>query len=105
MQAVIRHLVFEEAGVDSLTEIRKDQTLPPGPSYSLVCLDGFDFLQRLKRAALAAHKAGGGDAEFEALYTFIRRELCRRTGDDMANFRTQAKAALLERRTCCSCVC
>ena len=47
----------------------------------------------LKRAALAAHKAGGGDQEYEKLYVYVRRELCRKTGADMANFRQVTKSA------------
>ena len=53
MQPIARKLVFDHAGVPPETEIRTDRELPPGPNYSLICLDGFDYLQRLKAAVAA----------------------------------------------------
>ena len=47
MQAMARQLVFETCGVDSLTELHKQCPLPAG-DISVVCMDGFDSIRRLK---------------------------------------------------------
>ncbi|CAK0794640.1 unnamed protein product, partial [Prorocentrum cordatum] len=57
VQAVVRRLVFGEAGVDLATEVAKSKAFPNGPNYSFVYLDSFDFI-RVRVRALAEAMAG-----------------------------------------------
>ena len=47
MQAMARRLIFKDCGVSPGTELRKDSNLPEG-DVSIVCMDGFDFIRRVK---------------------------------------------------------
>ena len=49
--------------------------------------------KKLLQDAIAAHKAGDGEKEYEKLYLFWRRELCRHVGADLTDFKHKAKAA------------
>ena len=46
-QAMARRLIFKDCGVPPSTELRKDSNLPEG-DVSIVCMDGFDFIRRVK---------------------------------------------------------
>ena len=59
MQAVARQLIFQAAGVDPSTELLKDKPLPHGPVYSVICMDGYDHLEVVKRCAGAVLEDGG----------------------------------------------
>ena len=47
MQAMARRLIFKDCGVPPCTELRKDSNFPEG-DFSIVCMDGFDFIRRVK---------------------------------------------------------
>ena len=49
VQHCVRHIVFELAEIDPLSEIRKGADFPPGPMYSIVYLDSFDHIRVLAR--------------------------------------------------------
>ena len=58
MQPVARQLVFGPGAAHPSTEIRNDGLFPSGPDYSLVYLDGFEYLRRLSQGLLMAGGVG-----------------------------------------------
>ena len=69
VQAVVRQLVFGRAGVSLETEVAKCKRFPPGPNYSLVYLDSFDFIRVRSRALIADLESTASEehARFEAV--------------------------------------
>ena len=74
MQYMARKLVFETCGTSPSTELHKDCVVPPGPDFTIVCMDGVDHL---RKAAVAARWAGG-PGESPGHQRFVAA--CRRLG-------------------------
>lgn len=49
IQSAVRRTIFASANIDPGTEVRKDKPMPNSANYSLVYLDGFDFVRRVKQ--------------------------------------------------------
>ena len=47
MQDMARIFIFKDCGVPPSNELRKEINLPEG-DVSIVCMDGFDFIRRVK---------------------------------------------------------
>ena len=53
MQTVARTLIFKTAEADKGTEMLKDRPLPEGPVVTVICMDGYDHLEAVRRNAVA----------------------------------------------------
>ena len=53
MQSVARSLVLKAAEADPTSEFLKTKDMPHGPAYTVICMDGYDHLEIIKKSALA----------------------------------------------------
>lgn len=58
IQAIVRTLVFSEAGVPETSEIAKTKPIPPDDDLTVIYLDSFDQLRRLDRGCQGALQEG-----------------------------------------------
>eukprot|EP00438_Fugacium_kawagutii_P025118 Skav230791 [mRNA] locus=scaffold312:65520:71347:+ [translate_table: standard] len=54
IQSIVRHLVFDLAGVPPSTEVAKTKPLPDDDDYTVIYLDSFDELRRLEKGCAEA---------------------------------------------------
>ena len=48
VQYALRHIVFGDSEVDKASEVVNYGKFPTGPNYSFNCIDGFDWLRKLR---------------------------------------------------------
>eukprot|EP00438_Fugacium_kawagutii_P031800 Skav221085 [mRNA] locus=scaffold6458:44336:48337:- [translate_table: standard] len=74
IQAIVRSLVFDQAGVPASTEVAKTKPLPEDDDYTVIYLDSYDELRRLDRGCARALEGVMSDRHSSFL------EVCRRLG-------------------------
>ena len=73
MQSMARRLVFDACRVPPEAELRKDKELPE-PDIAVVCMDGFDYVERVNLLDSAFN--GTGPKRFKEVSDFV--DTCRK---------------------------